>query len=226
MRTFLRFERRFLPVPVHRLALATFALAFVCATSSAAAQRVETKFDMEFPNGNDTSLISEVETFVTGKYITNTFFSDIRDGLVQVNWKDKNGGTLLTGVDDQTLIIGAPEPGVIASATFWSSRLGAGIFAIKTREADGVGDFTGSHTSKSPCLDLKCPAKYLEPVPSSEGVDRSGRLRASTTENAAAGPIVIGETEGRLGARQYTSPPTVNPNAFTPIFLLTFASKA
>ena len=101
-------------------ALATVALAFACATSSAAAQRVETKFDMEFPNGNDTSLISEVETFVTGKYITNTFSSDIRDGLVQVNWKDKNGGTLLTGVDDQTLIIGAPEPSV--NSRLWQER--------------------------------------------------------------------------------------------------------
>ncbi len=206
-------------------ATATLTAVLALAASAATAQRVSTDFDMEFPNGNETSLISEVESFLTGKYITHSFHAGIRDGIAKVNWKDKANQTILKGVSNQTLIIGAPEPGIVASSTAWSTRLGAGAFASPTRVANGTGDFTGSITSKRPCLNFKCPAQYLERAPtpgseagpsSSEGVQRA--LAAGT-------PILIDETEGRLGARLYTELPTVDPDAFTTVSLLTFASK-
>jgi hypothetical protein len=192
------------------------------AASVATAQRVQTDFDMEFPNGNETSLISEVETFLTGKYITHSFYSDIRDGIAQVNWKDKNGDTLLTAVSNQTLVIGAPQPGIIATTTPWSTRLGVGPFASTTRVADGIGDFTGSQTSKRPCLSLQCPAQYLEPAPS---LGTPARFGPQPAQSAAAAQILIDATEGRLSERLYTALPTVDPQAFTTKSLLTFASK-
>lgn len=207
------------------LGLGALALVMLCATSAAHAQRVSTDFDMEFPNGNETSLISEVESFLTGKYITHSFFAGILDGIAKVKWEDKNGVTLLTGVSNQTLIIFAPTPGIVATSTAWSTRLGAGPLANLTRVANGIGDFTGSQTSKDPCIGLRCPAKYLEPAPSAFRVGASpSQSGARTAEIAAAGPILIGETEGRLGAHLYTSLPSVDPDAFTTVTLLTFAS--
>jgi hypothetical protein len=199
-------------------ALTMPALVLLCASSNAVAQRVSNDFDMEFPNGNETSLISDVQTFFPARdYIAYSFLAGIRDGIAKVKWEDKNGGTLLTGVSNQTLILFAPTPGTIV-ATEWSVFLGA-LHSPPT-QVDGIADFSGSVTSKEPCSGLRCPAPYLEPTPvfPNLGGGTPSGLRAE------AASTLVGETEGRLSLRVYTSPPAVDPDAFTTTSLVTFGS--
>ena len=197
--------------------------------STASGQSVSTDFDMEFPNGNDTSLVSAVESSFGFEYITHSFHSNLVDGITKVHWLDKNKKTLLRAESNQELVLGAPSPGLIDKV--WMERLGFGAFASKAVVAKGTADFSGSVTSKRPCgSSFICPAEYLEKAPSIFGGGSSGgpgspgnqRLQAAQT---LATPIIIGQTEARFAARVLNPPTDPNPNDFTTTSLVTFASK-
>jgi hypothetical protein len=199
-------------------------VAFALFASTASAQSVSNGFDLEFPNGNETSLVSAVESFLGSQYITHSFHSNLVDGITRVNWKDKNQQTILKAESNQELVIGAPSPGLIDKV--WMERLGFSVFASKAVVAKGTADFTGSVTSKRPCgSSFTCPAEYLEKAPSifggsSETPASPGNQRVQAAHGLAA-PTIVGQTEGRFAARVLNSQ---DPNDTTITSLVTFAS--
>ena len=109
----------------------TLPLAFVAA--SASAQRVPNGWDAVAPFGDDTFLISEVR----GAYIAYEFIPALNDWefVQKVDWKDRNGTTLLRGASSRFFVIFTPYPPGTVTTTTWSRYLGQ----LSTAPVEQVG---------------------------------------------------------------------------------------
>ena len=106
-------------------------------------------FDVAFPIGNETSLISSVESGLLSTSIKYRFTTGAVDALVQVNWLDENGATLFSGSNRRAL--DASGRGPADTYTWGETRYGA-FAATAAQIKQGTADFAGSISINNPCV--------------------------------------------------------------------------
>ena len=96
-------------------------------------------FDLAFPFGDETSLISSIESGNLWTAIKYRFKTSVPDSLVLVSWKDKNGAVLFSGSNSSLL----GYRGAVDVFQWGETR--RGLFpSANTSIEKGTADFTGS----------------------------------------------------------------------------------
>lgn len=190
-----------------RIGLLSIAL-FVAASGASAApclpipgtapQSCSNDFDLAFPIGNDTALISSVETGRVSTSLKFRFITNVADAFVKVAWKDKNGAILFAGSN------GGLFGFTSAVDTFQWGETVYGLFAFPgTKIERGTADFTGSVGINSPCSSFICDAGYHEflpsPFSSANGTGTGAGNGGATVGAALADPqISITKVQGAI----------------------------